>query len=132
MSILYTDPGLMDRQIDVWDQPSEPNPDGSKPDPVLFAAGVYAQILGVLATTEATRLKEQVVSKLTHKVTMRYMVGIRGRMFLLYKDPDATAASDTTLPAWQQGRRFDIDRCVDPDEHKFELWILAIERNDGQ
>ena len=130
MSIVYTDPGLMDRQIDIWDQPSEPNADGSKQDPVLFASGVFAQIVGVLATTEATRLKEQVVTKITHKVVIRYVAGIRSRMFLLYKDPDVVI--DTSAPAWQQGRRMDIDRCVDPDEHKFELWILAIERNDGQ
>jgi hypothetical protein len=130
MSIVYTDPGQMDRQIDIWDQPSEPNPDGSKPDPVVFATGVYAQIIGVLATTESTRLKEQVITKITHKIVIRYMKGLRSRMFLLYRDPDLTF--DLSTPLWQQGRRFDPDRIVDPDEHKVELWIAAIERNDGQ
>ena len=120
MSILYTDPGLMDRQIDIWDQPSEPNPDGSKADPVLFASLVYAYITGVDSTTEAVRLKEQVLSKITHKVIIRYMPGIKSRMFLLYNDPDNGV------------RRFNIDRSLDPDEHKVELRILAIERNDGQ
>lgn len=110
----------MDRQIDIYDQPSDPNPDGTKKDPVLFASGVYAAITGVDSTTEASRLKEQVVVKITHRVTIRYMPGLKSRMFIQYNDPDAGP------------RRFDIDRIVDPDEHKFELRILAIERNDGQ
>lgn len=120
----YTDPGLMDRQIDIWDQP--PNS-----LPVLFVAGVYAQITGVSSNTASAvsaslgqnivwpRIDGQDVSMITHAVTIRYMPGLKGRMFLLYNDPDNGV------------RRFNIDRVVDPDEHKVELKILAIERNDG-
>lgn len=117
----YTDPGLMDRQIDIWDQPSEPSSDGSKQDPVLFASGVFAQILGIWsATSQAKKLAQQVVSELSHEIVIRYMPGLKTRMFIVYNDTD------------NGPRRFDIDRIVDPDEHKIELRILTVERNDGQ
>ena len=130
MSIIYTDLGLMDKRIDFWDQPSDPNLDGSKPDPVLFVSGVYAYLTSQDTTTESPRMKEQVLPKITHKIIIRYRKGIRSRMFIIYADPDFDV--DPSAPAWEQGRRFDIDRPVDPDEKKVELRILAIERNDGQ
>lgn len=115
------DPGLMRQQIDFWDQPSEPNSDGSKQDPVLFASGVFAQILGIWsATSQAKKLAQQVVSELSHEISIQYMAGLRTRMFIIYNDADNGA------------RRFDIDRIVDLDETKVQLHILAIERNDGQ
>jgi len=124
MTILYTNPGLMDRQIDIWDRP--PNS-----IPVLVAAGVYAQILGVATNTLSSvssslgqntvwpRHEGQDISMVTHNITIRYQAGLKSRMFLIYNDPDNGI------------RRFNIDRIVDPDEHKVELNILAIERCDG-
>ena len=126
MSIVYTDPGLMDRQIDIWDQP-DVSQDGSNPDPVIFAQGVYAYITSLWATTQAKKLQQQVLSEITHKIIIRYMAGLRSRMFLLYNDPDSTDDSGNLVP-----RRFEIDRIFDPDEHKVELWVLAIERNEGR
>ena len=127
----YTDPGLMDRQIDFWDQPSEPNPDGTKQDPVLFVAGIWAHIVGIWSsTTQAKKLAQQVISDLSHEIVLAYLPGLRTRMFIVYNDPDIPV--DPSKQDWEQGRRFDIDRIVDPDEHKVELQILAIERNDGQ
>ena len=125
--VVYTDPGLMDRQIDIWDQPGQPNSDGSAKNAILFATGVYAQITGLWATTLAQKLTQQVVTELSHKIVIRYLAGMRTRMFILYNDPDSTDDQGNIVP-----RRFDIDRIIDPDEHKFELMILAIERNDGQ
>ena len=127
MSIVYTDPGLMNRLIDIWDQPSQNQNSGAPQDPVLFASGIYAQITGVWATTQARKLNQQVVSELSHKIVIRYMAGLRTRMFILYNDPDSTDDQDNVVP-----RRFDIDRIIDPDEQKVELTILAIERNDGR
>lgn len=124
MSIIYTDPGEMNRQVDIWDQPLV----GA---PVLVAAGVYAKIVGVQSNTlspMASSLGQQTawprldgarVAMNTHTITIRYQTGLKSRMFLIYNDPDNGA------------RRFDIDRIVDPDEQKVELIILAIERNDG-
>ena len=120
----YTDPGLMDREIDIWDQP--PNL-----SPFLFISGVHAQIIGVDSTSESPisaqlgqstawpRLLGQDVPHITHRVIIPYVAGLKGRMFILYNDVD------------NGPRRFDIDRIVDPDEHKHELRILAIERSDG-
>lgn len=124
MAMVYTDPGAMDRQIDIWDRP--PNS-----MPVLFASGVYAQILGVSNTTVSPaapalgqntvwpRLDGQQISVITHQIVIRYMAGLKSRMYLIYNDPD------------NGPRKFEIDRIVDPDEHKVQLNILAFERADG-
>lgn len=122
--MIYTDPGMMDRQIDIWDQPVNASP-------FLFLADVHAQIVGVESTSESPisaqlgqaaawpRIQGQDLPHITHKVNIPYVAGLRSRMFIVYNDPD------------NGERRFDIDRIVDPDEHKHELRILAIERNDG-
>jgi len=124
MGIIYTDPGEMNRQVDIWDQPLV----GA---PVLVAAGIYAKIVGVASNTLSPisthlgqenawpRLDGARVAMATHNITIRYRAGLKSRMFLIYHDPD------------NGDRRFDIDRIVDPDEQKVELLILAIERNDG-
>lgn len=126
----YTDPGLMNKIIDVWDQPTTPNPDGSKPAPVLFVAGINAQISGVDTNTESAALKtifgdfmfgdEPLVNKITHKIVTHYFAGIKPTMFILYNDPDNGV------------RRFNINRIVDKDEQKVQLNILAIEWADQQ
>ncbi len=126
MSIVYTDLGLMDRQIDIWDQPAVLS-DGSTPAPVLFAQGVFAYITGLWATTQARKLQQQVISEVTHRIIIRYMAGLRSRMFILYNDPDSKDDNGVLVP-----RRFDIDRIFDIDEHKVELWIMAVERNEGR
>jgi hypothetical protein len=120
----YQPVGSLDRQVDIWDQP--PNL-----MPVLVVAGVWASIVTIPNTTQSPispelgqkqvwpRLVGQDVSQVAHTVTIGYMPGLLSRMFLIYNDPDNGA------------RRFDIDHFVDPDEHKMELRILAIERKDG-
>jgi hypothetical protein len=121
----YTPVGAMDRQIDIWDQP--PNL-----MPVLIAAGVQAQIATKAPTTVSPastelgqkavwpRITGQECAAIPHLVTIRYMAGLKSRMFFVYNDPDNGA------------RRFDFDRIIDPDEKKVELQILAIERMDGK
>jgi hypothetical protein len=120
----YAPVGAMDRQVDIWDQPLNLLP-------VLFAEGVWASILTVpttslspvsanLGQTEVwPRILGHDVSMIPHMVTIPYLPGVLSRMFLVYNDPD------------NGPRRFDIDRVIDPDEHKMELSILAIERKDG-
>ena len=124
MTIVYTNPGLMDRQVDIWDRP--PNA-----LPVLVATGVYSQITGVSTNTASAaspslgqntvwpRIVGQEVPQVSHAIVIRYRAGMKSRMFFIYNDPD------------NGPRRFDIDRIVDPDEHKVQLNILAIERCDG-
>jgi head-tail adaptor len=119
--ILYTPLGDFSKQVDFWDQPTDPGGDGEKPDPILFASGVWAKIESLWTTTGAARQAQQVITKTSHRVTIPYRKGLRTRMFILYDDPDTDAP-----------RRFDIDSINDPDEKKVELQILAIERNDGQ
>jgi hypothetical protein len=121
----YTPGGAMDRQIDIWDQP--PNL-----MPVLIASAVQAQIATkppATASPVSTELGQKTVwpritgqdaPSIPHLVTIRYMAGLKSRMFFVYNDPDNGA------------RRFDFDRIVDPDEKKVELQILAIERMDGK
>jgi hypothetical protein len=121
---VYTDPGLMSRQIDLWDRP--PNA-----APALIFSGIYAQILGVSNTTQSPvapalgqntawpRLPGPQISQITHQIVIRYLPGLKSRMYIVYTDPD------------NGPRVFDIDRIVDPDEHKVELRILAFERADG-
>lgn len=125
MAVTYTDPGQMNRQIDIWDRP--PNA-----APSLLFSGIYAQILGVSNTTQSPvspslgqntawpRLPGPQISQITHQIVVRYLPGLKSRMYIVYSDPDNGA------------RIFDIDRIVDPDEHKVELRILAFERADGQ
>jgi hypothetical protein len=120
----YAAVGAMDRQVDIWDQP----PNSAS---VLIAEGVWAQIVTVANTslspvsndldqnTVWPRTVGQDVPQVAHMVTIAYMAGLLSRMFLIYNDPDNGT------------RRFDIDRIEDPDERKFELRILAIERKDG-
>ena len=120
----YRQLGTLDRQVDIWDQPLNSLP-------VLVAEGVWASIVSAptnsLSPVSANlgqaevwpRILGQDVSIAAHTVTIGYMPGLLSRMFLVYNDPDNGA------------RRLDIDHFVDPDEHKFELVILAIERKDG-
>lgn len=121
----YQPLGSLDRQVDIWDQPP-PNS-----IPTLFAANVWARIDTPAVPTLSPvspdlnqndvwpRTLGQDVSQVAHMVTIGYVPGLLSRMFLVYNDPDNGA------------RRFDIDHFVDPDEHKFELRITAIERKDG-
>src|ERR1700680_4610218 len=74
---------------------------------------------GQTAVGRRARTQGQDVSLVTHKVIIRYMPGLKSRMFLVYNDHDNGI------------RRFDIDRIVDIDEQKFQLDILAHERCDG-
>lgn len=120
----YTDPGAMSRQIDIWDRPP-----GAAP--VLVAAGVYAQLTGVDNTTQSPsapalgqntawpRLMGQQVSLMTVQIVIRYIAGLKSRMFAIYNDPDNGPMI------------LDFDRVVDPDFHKVELHILAFVRADG-
>jgi hypothetical protein len=120
----YAPIGAMDQQVDIWDQPLNSLP-------VLIAAGVWAQITTVPNTTLSPistdldqnqvwpRIKGHDVAQVAHTVIIGYMPGLLSRMFLVFNDTD------------NGPRRFDIDHFEDPDEHKVELRIAAIERNDG-
>jgi SPP1 family predicted phage head-tail adaptor len=58
---------------------------------------------------------QQVVAQVSHKVIIGFVDGITSDMLIDF-----------------EGRRFVIQAKQDPDEHKYELWLLCLERNDGQ
>jgi len=120
VQLLYTPIGSMNRLIDFMDPASGRNSDGTFPTPVAFATGVPAAIEGLWSTSQVTRATQQVVATVTHRITIRYMPGLRTRMFVVYHDPD------------NGDRTFSIDQIIDPDELKVELRLLCIERNDGR
>jgi hypothetical protein len=123
-SIKYTDPGQMDRVIDIWDRP--PNS-----PPVLFAPGIFAQITATASTSASPtapalgqvtawpRLTGQQVALCAYQIVIRYLAGMKSRMFAIYNDPDNGPLI------------LDFDHVVDPDFHKVQLNILAFARADG-
>ena len=119
--IKYTNPGEFLKQIDFYDpgipgQNLDPN-DGSELPPQLVAQGVNCKLEALWSNTEARRLGQQVVSEITHRITLRYQAGIFSRMFVIYHDID------------NGDRKFTIEMVSDPDEMKVELRMLCIERN---
>lgn len=118
--ILYTPVGDMVSQVRFMDPGTGLNTDGSQPTPTIFATGVYAKIEGIWSTTRASQLPQQIVTQVTHRITVRYMPGLRTRMFIEFDDVDAGT------------RTFTIEQIIDPDEKKVELRMLCMERNDGK
>lgn len=123
-TIKYVDPGSMDKTIDIWDRP--PNS-----LPVLFASGIAAQLLPVASTTQSTaapalgqatswpRLPGPQIALVTMSIIIRYLAGVKSRMYAIYNHPDNGPMV------------FDFDRVYDPDFHQQQLNIVAFQRADG-
>jgi SPP1 family predicted phage head-tail adaptor len=63
---------------------------------------------------------QQKVSQVTHRITIRYMAGLKSGMKVLFNDPG------TGMP-----RKFQIQDVENPDEIPHMLWLLCMERDDS-
>jgi SPP1 family predicted phage head-tail adaptor len=113
--MLYTPVGDMVHKITILDPGTDRNPDGSMPDPSIFADGVDAKIEGLWSAAGALKTAQQLVTEVTHRITIRYRDGLLTRMLIQFRS-----------------RTFTIERILDPDERQVELQMLCIERNDGR
>lgn len=115
--IVYTSPGAMIFPIDVYDPGTDPDA-----TPTLVFSQLYSLVEGLWSSTQARKLAQQVVAEVTHRITTRFvpdplnplLCGIKSRMFVMFR-----------------GRKFTIDKVIDPDERQVEIWLLCIERDDG-
>ena len=117
----YTPTGEMDQQIDFYDQPIDPDPTtGQRQEPSVFASGVWAKIETLWSTSQPERLPQQILPEVSHRITIKYMPGIKEQMFIVYHHPD------------NGDMRFDIAQVGDPDFKMVELKILAIARGNAE
>lgn len=84
---------------------------GQPGDPIAFSTA-WAQITALLGRELAQA--QQVVSEVTHRITIRYRKNITAEMFVQY-----------------QARVFQIQAVLNPDEQTKLLQLLCVERNDG-
>jgi len=84
-------------------------------DATVFAE-VWAAVEALSATTFGKKVYSslQEVSEVTHRVTIRYLAGVKASMNVWFRD-----------------RVFKIEAIVDPDEQQKVLYLLCIERNDS-
>lgn len=112
---LYTPAGDRRQKIDLLDPQGAPRAgDGSFAAPTTFKSGLWAKV-ELLQGHELLKA-QQIVQEVTHRVTIRYLSGVLARMVVVLRD----------------GRRFQIQAVQDPDERKWEMRLLCVERNDGQ
>jgi SPP1 family predicted phage head-tail adaptor len=83
------------------------------------------QVTSVRASVESLTGRElynaqQVVSEVTHKITMRYQAGIKAQQNVWFNDPG------TGMP-----RQFQIQAVQNPTETRHMLYLLCIERDNS-
>lgn len=64
---------------------------------------------------------QQKVSQVTHRITIRYMRGLKSQMNVWFNDPGEGTP-----------RQFQIQAIENPDEQPHKLELLCIERDDSQ
>ena len=117
----YTPTGEMDQQIDIYEQPTAPDPtDGSTQSDTLLAPGVWAKIETLWSTSQPEKLPGQVLPEVSHRITIKYMAGIKEQCYAIYRHPD------------NGDMRLDFAQVGDPDFKRVELKILAIARGNAQ
>jgi SPP1 family predicted phage head-tail adaptor len=84
-------------------------------DATVFAE-VWAAVEALSATAFGKKVysSQQEVSEVTHRVTIRYLPGVKSSMNVGFRD-----------------RVFKIQAIVDPDEQQKVLFLLCMERNDS-
>jgi SPP1 family predicted phage head-tail adaptor len=89
---------------------------GTRSDDATVFAEVWAAVEALSATTfgRTVYAAQQEVSEVTHRVTIRYLDGIK-----------------SSMNVWHRDRQFQIQAIVDPDEQQKVLFLLCIERNDS-
>lgn len=113
--MLYTPVGDMIHQITIMDPGTDRDQSGNLLPPAVFADAIYAKIEGLWATGAAMKATQQLITEVSHRITIRYLEGLLTRMYVQFRS-----------------RTFTIERIVDPDERQVELRLLCIERNDGR
>lgn len=117
----YTPTGEMDQQIDIWEiQTSPDSTDGSAQPDTPFASGVWAKIETLWSTSQPEKLPGQVLPEVSHRITIKYMPGIKEQQYAVYHHPD------------NGDMRLDFAQVGDPDFKRVELKILAIARGNAQ
>ncbi len=117
----YTPTGEMDQQIDIFDQPTDPDPTtGSPQSAQLFAQDVWAKIESLWSTSQPTRNANQILAEVSHRFTIKYLAGLKEQMYIIYHHP------------FDGDQRFDIAQIGDPDFKQVELKILAISRGNAE
>lgn len=89
---------------------------GWNPDDATVFAEVWAAVEALSATTFGRTVfaAQQESSEVTHRVTIRYLPGVKASMNIWFRD-----------------RQFKIQAIVDPDEQQKVLYLLCLERNDS-
>lgn len=89
---------------------------GTKVDDATVFAEVWAAVEALSATTFGREVyaAQQKVSEVTHRLTIRYLDGVKSSMNVWFRD-----------------RQFQIEAVVDPDEQQKVLYLLCIERDDS-
>lgn len=117
----YTPVGEMDKPIDIWEKATLPDgSDGSTQPDTLFASDVRAKIESIWSTAQPERLMGQVLSEVSHRITIQYMPGLKEQMYAIYHHPD------------NGDMRLDFAQVGDPDFNRVEVKILAIARGNAQ
>ncbi len=110
----------MKEQIDFYDQIPQPDPIGNKQPDQLFASNVWAKIEDLWSTSGPTEVREEILTKASHRIYINRMPGITSRMYVIWHSVDGDKRLDISAPPG------------DPDGNHAYQRILAIERNDGQ
>jgi SPP1 family predicted phage head-tail adaptor len=82
-------------------------------------ARVWADIEGVAQQEIFAAL--QMTAQVTHKVTVRYLTGVRANMDVIYRNGESPEVA----------RVFTIIAVVNPDERRHVLYLMCLERNDS-
>jgi SPP1 family predicted phage head-tail adaptor len=111
----YTPPGSMDRRVQFMNEPSI-NDDGTMAAATLFAES-WAKVQAVPLGWREIYKGQQISQQVSHMVTVPYLEGITEGMTINF-----------------DGRIFQIDSIMDPDERKVEQRCMCVERgqNAGQ
>jgi len=85
---------------------------GSQPDDDSILATVWASVEAL--TGRELFSAQQLVSEVTHKITIRWLDGIK-----------------SSMNVWFDGRQFQIQAIQNPDERHKLLILLCVERDDS-
>lgn len=110
--VAYEPRGAMQHRIDVLKPNSRRTDEGTELSPTLFTES-WASIR-LLQGRELDKA-QQVIAEVTHKIVIPYQDGLESEMLVHFNN-----------------RQFVIQAIEDPDERKFELHLLCVERNEGR
>jgi SPP1 family predicted phage head-tail adaptor len=107
----YTSTGAMQHRVTLVQASSSRTATGEFVQTHEVVATVWAAIQ--MLAQKYTEKQQQVITEATHKVTIRYMAGVTTEMLVQLSD----------------GRIWNIEAAIDPDERGVELQLFCYERN---